>query len=287
VTTPSAVCPGDAVLVADVGNSRIKLAVVEDHGVDASGVRRSLPKLSRRQDLSSRSFRAANLVEWLRSAAPGRATMMVASVHDAAAARLEATVAEVSATQHRPIRQRRIGHAELPLAIDLPEPHRVGVDRLAAATAAAFLKRQGRAAIVVDCGTAATVNLISADGVFLGGAILPGPALMARALADGTSRLPELDAVDGAALPAMPGRSTADAITAGIGLGFRGAIVRLVDAARAALGPEAGRDADCILTGGFAACLASELPAAIHVPDLVLAGIAMAAARVCSTLSSP
>ena len=125
---------------------------------------------------------------WLLAVAPGPTVILVASVYEAAAARLEATVAEISATKHRPIRQRRIGHADLPLAVALDEPHRVGIDRLAAAAAASLVKPAGRPAVVVDCGTAVTVDMLAADGRFLGGAILPGPSLMARALADGTSK---------------------------------------------------------------------------------------------------
>ena len=130
------VCLGDTVLLADVGNSRIKLGVVADHG---DGTR--LPVITKRQDLVSRSFRPDTLDQWLHAAAPGSAVILVASVHDAAAQRLEAAIAAVSATQHRPLRQRRIGHADMPLMITVPEPHRVGIDRLAGAAAARLVKR--------------------------------------------------------------------------------------------------------------------------------------------------
>mgnify|MGYP003338775068 FL=1 len=168
--------PGGAFLVADVGNSRIKLAAVADLGDGA----RVLPTIHRRQDLSSRDLRPDTLRQWLAGAAPGAAVMLVASVHDAAATRLEAAIAEVSATQHRPIRQRRVNHADLAIEVRLAEPRAVGIDRVAAAAAARIVKGPGRPAIVVDCGTAATVDLVSAAGEFLGGAILPGPALIDR-----------------------------------------------------------------------------------------------------------
>ncbi|MDA1040024.1 MAG: type III pantothenate kinase, partial [Planctomycetota bacterium] len=204
------ICLGDPVLLADVGNSRIKLGVVADHG---NGTR--LPVITKRRDLVSRSFRPDALEQWLHAAAPGPAVILVASVHDAAATRLEAAIAAVSATQHRPLRQRRVGHADMPLVITLPEPHRVGIDRLAGAAAARLVKSADRPAIIVDCGTAATIDLISAGGEFLGGAILPGPALMTKALAEGTSRLPEVAALEQGIVPAMPGRSTQEAIAAG------------------------------------------------------------------------
>ena len=275
VATSPPIAPGDTVLLADVGNTRIKLAVVEDLGV-GTGPRR-LPRITRRQDLMSWAFRPANLETWLAGVAPGPAVLLVASVHEAAAVRLEAAVAEVSATRHRAVRQRRIAHGDLPLEVLVGEPHRVGIDRLAGAAAAALAKEPGRPAIVVDCGTATTVNLVSAAGAFLGGAILPGPALMARALAEGTSRLPEVAALDHAPPPALPGRSTEEAIAAGIGWGIRGSVERLVAEAQRSL---AGA-AQVILTGGSAGLVRDCLPAALELPDLVLAGIALAAERAC------
>jgi type III pantothenate kinase len=150
----------------------------------------------------------------------------------------------------------------------------VGIDRLCAAAAAAAA-RPGRPVVVVDCGTATTVDMVSAAGEFLGGAILPGPTLLAHALAEGTSRLPEVAALDTAAPPPMPGRSTQAAIAAGIGWGMRGAVSRLVAEAQAALGGAA----DVILTGGSAGVVRDALPDAVEMPDLVLAGIALAAER--------
>jgi type III pantothenate kinase len=239
---------------------------------------RRLPTVGLRQDLDSHAFRPENLERWLMSAAPGSAVVLVASVHDAAATRLEAVLAAVSATSHRPLRQRRIGHADLPLSIGLDEPHKTGIDRLAAAAAAAIVKTPDRGAIIVDCGTAATVDMLAADGTFLGGAILPGPALMARALADGTSKLPAVAALERSAPPAMPGRTTHEAIAAGIGWGIHGAIAKLVAEARGVL----GSDADVILTGGWRGAVRAALPEAIDLPDLVLCGIALAAERACA-----
>lgn len=278
----------DTIVVADVGNTRIKLAVIRSLGIDAAGVRHGLPALHLRQDLLSRSFRQENLEEWLSAAAPGPALVLVASVHDAAAARLEATVASLSATRHRPIRQRRITHEDLPLTLAVGEPGRVGIDRLAAAAAAKALKPARCPAVIVDCGTATTVGVLDAAGTFLGGAILPGPTLMARSLSDGTSRLPDIDRFDWDRVPAMPGTTTEEAIRAGIGLGIRGAVMHLVQASRATLAAsvvESGESSTppvepvCFLTGGSRSAIRESLPGAVEVPDLVLAGIALAAAH--------
>ncbi len=125
------------------------------------------------------------------------------------------------------------------------EPERVGADRLYAAAGAAALFRSS--CIVVDAGTALTVDALLVEGAtaaFLGGAIAPGPALTAAALASGTARLPRVEPRPGAhAL----GTVTEDAIRAGLVVGFRGAAERLVEevAAEARLGA-----APVVLTGG-------------------------------------
>ena len=257
----------DTVLLADVGNSRIKLAVMTEPATGGT-----LPLLARRMDLASRSFHPVNLDEWLRAVAPGPAVVLVASVHDVAATRLEAMIAELAATQHRTLRQRRIRPDDLPLQIDLPQPEKVGIDRLAAAAAANRLRSPGRPAVVVDCGTAVTVDLLSENGVYLGGAILPGAPLMAKALADGTSKLPQIAALERGMPPAMPGTATAEAIAVGIGWGFRGAVSRLVAEGRRAL----KGDAEVVLTGGWRSAVREEFPGVKEMPDLVLEGVGLA-----------
>ena len=235
----------------------------------------ALPAIDKRREIDNRGLRTDLLRQWLAVAAPGPAVILVASVHDAAAAVLEMALAEESATGRRPLRQRRIGYADLPRPPALAEPQRVGIDRLAAAAAAAVLKPEAEGAIVVDCGTAATVDMVAPDGRFLGGAILPGPTLMARALAQGTSKLPEVRALEHADPPAMPGGNTREAIAAGIGWGMRGAIAELVGRARLVLGPTT----PVILTGGWSRAILPAVPGATELPDLVLMGIALAAER--------
>ena len=122
---------GETVVVADVGNTRIKLAVV---GIGITATR--LPEVALRQDLLSHEFRPANLQQWLDRAAAGTTLLLVASVHDRAAVGLEAAIAEVAATGHRTIRQHRIAREHLPIAVEVDEPSRVGIDRVAAAAAA-------------------------------------------------------------------------------------------------------------------------------------------------------
>src|SRR5262245_27608011 len=66
---------------------------------------------------------------------------------------------------------------DFPLTVDVEAPERVGIDRLAAGLAAYHLRNQATSVIVVDAGTAITVDRVDEPGVFRGGAIFPGPFL--------------------------------------------------------------------------------------------------------------
>jgi hypothetical protein len=110
----------------------------------------------------------------------------------------------------------------IPQPTALLRPDLTGPDRLLAGWAAARL--HGRPVIIVDLGTATTVDAVDADGFFLGGAILPGLALGAHALAEGTARLPRVELE----LPSEAiGVDTATALQSGIVLGHLGAVREL------------------------------------------------------------
>jgi type III pantothenate kinase len=199
-------------------------------------------------------------------AAAGKgATVIVASVNPPALARLATLAAGRGAGA---LRVAGTGFP-IPLRTDVTEPERVGTDRLLGALAA--WRRAGGACVTVDAGTAITVNAVRADGVFLGGAILPGPDLMARALADGTAQLPPVGLPDDA--PPV-GRSTEEAIAAGVLIGAAGAVAALVAQMRRTVGP----GAPVLVTGGGAARIVAHLPADCRriVPDLVLEGLVAA-----------
>src|SRR5207247_7904642 len=77
---------------------------------------------------------------------------------------------------------RMLTHRDLPIQARVDFPDRVGLDRLAAAVAANVIRRQSRPAIVIDAGSAITVDFVAADGAFEGGVILPGFRMSAEAL---------------------------------------------------------------------------------------------------------
>ncbi len=122
---------------------------------------------------------------------------------------------------------------------------------------------------VVDCGTAVTVDALTADGEFVGGVIFPGIALLGLALAGGTFGA---GATGGDGSDSLA-RTTADAVAAGTRFGLAGAVERLVGEHRRQL----GGDMKVILTGGDAATLIPLLGfETVYVPDLVLRGLAVA-----------
>ncbi|MDD5134360.1 MAG: type III pantothenate kinase [Phycisphaerae bacterium] len=100
----------------------------------------------------------------------------------------------------------------LPMKLDVDDPKKVGVDRIMCAFAAYSVV--GDATIIADFGTAVTIDLVGADGVFLGGTILPGFDPSAEALHKYTAVLPRVDKVK---QPKKPfGRNTEDAINNGL-----------------------------------------------------------------------
>ncbi len=142
-------------------------------------------------------------------------------------------------------------------------PSQLGCDRFAAALGARALA-PGQAVIVATCGTATTIDAVSADGVFLGGMILPGLGLMASSLARNTAQLPE---VAPGLLPAGFADNTADAILSGCLSAQAGAIER----ACALHGASA-----CIVSGGAAQYIAPVLRLSIGhriVDNIVLIGL--------------
>ncbi|MCA9118772.1 MAG: type III pantothenate kinase [Planctomycetaceae bacterium] len=166
-----------------------------------------------------------------------------------------------------------LSYKDLSLEINVHFPERVGMDRLIAAVAVNERRDSERPAIIVDAGTAITVDLVDGTGIFQGGVILPGFRLSAQALADGTDQLPNVDATFRSDAPAVIGKSTTEAIRSGLFWGGVGAIRELV--ARTAA--ELDTSPQIFVTGGDAERLTGYLADdAQFVSDLVLRGIVLA-----------
>ncbi len=168
----------------------------------------------------------------------------------------------------------RLTNSDFPVVLSVEQPDNVGTDRVAAATAVTRLKACQRPAIFADAGTAITVNAISREGEFLGGAILPGTTTAGKALFGATDQLPEISITAESCPPAV-GRSTHAAIASGIYWGSVGAVdwlIRHMAAEHKLTNPEV------FVSGGFGPALAKHLTCQVtNVPELVLSGIAIAA----------
>jgi type III pantothenate kinase len=153
------------------------------------------------------------------------------------------------------------------LKVRYRNPHEVGADRIANAVAATQ-RHPGRNVIVVDAGTATTFDVVTADGDYLGGAILPGVGISAETLSSRTARLP---AVEISRPEVALGRSTVESIRAGLYFGHTGAIRQLTsELTREAF----GEDRPVVVgTGGFARMFADEKLFDEIVPELVLFGL--------------
>ena len=157
---------------------------------------------------------------------------------------------------------------ESPVVNRYRRPEEVGADRLV--NAAAGHARVRGAAVVVDLGSAVTVDVVSKDGEFLGGAIGPGLPSLAAGLAEAAPALPSWDGRSpGAGVP----RSTREAIRRGLVAGLVGITERLVREMEVAAGHEAG-SLPLVLTGGDAGLVGPRLDReALTVPHLTLDGV--------------
>jgi type III pantothenate kinase len=240
----------ERVLTADLGNSAVKLTAWDL----ASGAPR--PGAQRRVAWGEALRRALDEL--------GSAERVLACqvAGPARWAEFEAACAEGGLPEPREPR--------LDLGVSCRDLHTIGRDRLFAARGAWELF--GTPAVVVDAGTALTVDALGlVDGApsFLGGAIAPGPALLARALAGGAAQLFEVEPrPDAAAL----GQDSREALVAGVSVGFQGAAKELVSRVSTEAGLEG---APIALTGGAAEFLAWAFPARAvrREPELVALGL--------------
>ena len=236
-------------LLVDAGNTRIKWGVHDGASWIATG--------------AVATSEAATLREgWTRAAGAGGA---VAS--NVAGAGVQAELERACAAIGLGLRIIRSEARQLGVTNGYSDPAQLGSDRWAALIAAHHAERGHK--LVVNAGTALTIDALTDGGEFVGGLIVPGPALMRRSLDRGTAGLRLTEG----AFRDFPA-STPDAITSGAIQAAAGAIDRM-RAAMARRGSEAAR---VVLSGGAAGEIAAHLPLphAIH-ENLVLDGLALIA----------
>jgi type III pantothenate kinase len=158
---------------------------------------------------------------------------------------------------------------EYGMAIDVQEPQSLGADRAVNAIAAHALHEGDL--IVIDFGTATTVDWIDYRGSYKGGIIAPGINLSLDALVAAAAKLPRI-AIEAPADPTVIGRDTVSQMQIGIYWGYIAMIEGLVERMRA----EIGRPVTVVATGGLAVLFEKRTPIFdVIEPDLTIRGLAM------------
>ncbi len=276
--------PPTSLVAVDIGNSRIKAGWFDDIGscefekaaelpIIAAGLPRPLDTITFGSHLLDEEQTGRALEDWL-AAHPQLVDLpwVLSSVHRRRSELLAKVLQQLAGRSPR-----WLTCHDLAIPIRVNRPEQVGMDRLMGAVAANQLRSAHERVIVVDFGSAITIDLIAHDGGFEGGAILPGVAMGARALRAGTDALPESSLVELVEPPPVIGKSTMDAIDAGLYWGAVGAIRQIIETMIEVAGPAAR----VLLTGGAAPAVAARISMegveVHHVPHLILAGIAIAA----------
>lgn len=240
-----------ASLLVDIGNSRVKWALLQQGQLTASHAM-ARPAVGE----------MAQVLAQLPSTAP--AAVWVANVAgEAFAAAFDAAL------------QRRWNVAPRHVAAEAEafgvingyrQPGQLGVDRWLAMIAARRLAEGPLC--VVGCGSALTIDGVRADGRHVGGLIAPGVGLMRRSVIANTAGVRPVEAAAG---HGVFGLSTDEALEAGT----RYAAMALIERANNAFRESLGDQMVCVITGGEAMGLKDELNVDCrYVPDLVLRGLA-------------
>lgn len=242
-------------LLIDAGNTRLKWGVVDDGQLEATG------------HLSQASIRESGLGGLSKQLPRDVDAVMASNVAGATfATRLSGMIGAHCKVELRFAKTEAEGYG---LTNAYTMPRNMGVDRWVAMVGA--WAEFGRACLVVDAGTAVTIDAIDDDGQHLGGQILPGVELMARALANETSDIPMTGSGE-------PGQfsgiklftdDTPQAVASGSESAVTGAVERAFRILRSS-----AYEAELVLTGGDASRILGALEApAEHRPNLVLMGL--------------
>jgi type III pantothenate kinase len=156
----------------------------------------------------------------------------------------------------------------LPMPVWLDEPDKVGTDRVISAAAAYAVVED--AVVVVDFGTAVTIDLVDQNGVFQGGVICPGFEISAQALKDNTAQLPKVTV----ARPSEPyGKNTEQAINCGLYYSIIGTLEEVIRR----YAEKIGRWPQTVLTGSAAEAIREDCTFIdSYIPNLVVRGIVLA-----------
>jgi type III pantothenate kinase len=277
-------------IVVDIGNSGLRAARVSDalgeanqfpDNLDAfklswsvigQQIRKAKPKTIDSSHERWSTLGDSDALRWLiRSVAVGeKSAWRIASVHR----EVQSQFANVLKQETPEAEVRWVTHRDLPMKICVEHPERVGIDRLLAARAARQLLRLQSApagpSIVVQAGTALTVDWVDEQERFQGGAILPGVGLSLQYMAAGTDQLPWLPSDRVHQVPPLPGKNSEQAIAAGVHAAVVGGASYLIDRYRV------GNAVPVVISGGDGQLLRDAIePPVYFQKHLVLMGLAL------------
>ena len=218
------------VIAADVGNSTINLATRSYQGTNRHSVR-----------IDGNDW-ITQVIAWVQKLPfAGTPEWRIASVHPDASNALLLTLKRLDP----PVLAKLVTWRDVPMRALVDEPEQLGIDRLLSAYAAS---RQGSVPmVVVDAGSAVTVDWIGPQGQYHGGAILPGLKMQLRSLASGTAALPQVEWNE--TKIRHPARNTSEAILSGVLAGIAGGIDKLIHRYQDAAGLNSAA-VQVVLTGG-------------------------------------
>jgi len=277
-------------IVVDIGNSGLRAARVSDSlgeaiefptnldvfklywSVIGQQIRKAKPQTIDSSHERWSTLGDSDALRWLiRSVAVGEKTpWRIASVHR----EVQSQFANLLKQEAPEAEVRWVSHRDLPMKICVEHPERVGIDRLLAARAARRLLRLQSVpncpSIVVQAGTALTVDWVDEHDQFQGGAILPGVGLSLQYMAAGTDQLPWLPSDRVHQAPPLPGKNTEQAIAAGVHAAVVGGACYLIDRYRN------GHDVPVVISGGDGQLLRDAVePPVYFQKHLVMMGLAL------------
>lgn len=238
-------------LLLDVGNSRAKWRIESMFQEDIGGMFRTGDILCEIEKLPLRSYTVrVAVVSWV---GPADLKLEVDTVFD------KARIDRIYAT----------GRDEYEgLVNGYLEPFRLGADRWVGLYYA--WKKYAKNCIIVDVGTAVTIDHLAENGRHLGGVILPGVTTMVQSLNSRTSQI-HVDAIMAPGRQGIPGRTTTEAVTRGAVLAVSGAIKESYQ-----MGPLRDLEVLRVITGGGAPYVLPLLGDGWrHEPDLLLDGLSL------------
>jgi type III pantothenate kinase len=285
-------------ILVDIGNSGLRAARAEQIGLGKTVERSEIFKLSwssigkeilkhqpRRSSIANHRWVDPNQHEgfrWLVSqlhqftAKSSPTIWRIASVNRTALEALEQAIEDSSRGDLVQI----VGYRHCGIDVEVDFPDRVGIDRILAARAAlAWKSKHGyphSPIIVVQAGTALTVDWVSSKGAFQGGAILPGVGLALQYLAAGTDQLPWLPTESIDSLPPLPGKNTEQAIAAGVHASLVGGAKYIIERYRLANQAKSDNPIPVIISGGDGRLVQEHICAPVaYVENLVLLGLSL------------